>query len=133
MVVPPERRGPSALDVPDSPHLSWKVDPDEPTLVPLDGHGPHGIEHGFSVLPFLSGLVLLLVLAALTALYLHRHGKLPLPTSAGRRAPEEQAKAILSDRLARGDISSEEFLERSSTLSWTPGSEASPARRKKRR
>jgi uncharacterized membrane protein len=105
-----------------------------PTLVPLEGHGPHGIEHGLSVLPFLSGLVLLLVLAALTAFYLHRQGKLSLPTSGGRRTPEDQARAILSDRLARGDISSEEFLERSSTLNWTPGSEASPARpRKKRR
>lgn len=39
-------------------------------------------------------------------------------------APEDEAKRVLSERFARGDISTDEFLERASVLNWTPGTEA---------
>ena len=103
-------------------------------LTPLEVHGPHGFDDGFSVLPFLSTfLVLLVLLAALAAFYLWRHGKLTVPGLAARRSPEDDAKQILADRFARGDISTDEFMERSSILNWTPGSDASPPRRPRKK
>ncbi|SDR71159.1 hypothetical protein SAMN04488543_0160 [Friedmanniella luteola] len=107
-----------------------------PPLLPLEVHGHHGFDGGFSVLPFLGSFFLLLVLlAGLAAFYLWRQGKLTLPTFATRRSPEDAAKQILADRFARGDISTDEFMERSSTLNWTPGSDTTAPRqpRKKRR
>jgi putative membrane protein len=89
------------------------------------GHGHHELENSLAMLPFL-GSMLLLLLLVLAALYLWRQGKLPLPRVGGQRSPEEQAKGILAERFARGDISSDEFLERSSMLNWTPGSEQVP-------
>jgi putative membrane protein len=78
--------------------------------------------------PFLGTFVLMLLLAlALGALYLQRQGRLTLP-QVGSRSPEEEAKRILAERFARGDIDSDEFMERSSMLNWTPGSEALPVR-----
>ena len=107
-------------------------------LIPLDGGGrgghlgggPHEIVEGSSsILPFLgSALLLLLLLAALTALYLWRRGKLPVPAFARPRAPEERAKSILAERFANGDIGTEEFMERSAILNWTPGSDSIPAK-----
>jgi putative membrane protein len=105
-------------------------------LLPLEMHGPHGFDEGLSILPFFGGFLLLLVLlAGLAGLYLWRQGKLTLPGLTTRRSPEEGAKQILADRFARGDISTDEFMERSSILNWTPGSDATaPGRpRKKRR
>jgi len=84
------------------------------------------------MLPFL-GSMLLLLLLVLAALYLWRQGKLPLPTLGGQRSPEEQAKGILAERFACGDISSDEFLERSSMLNWTPSSDQVPAKPRKKR
>ena len=105
-------------------------------LLPLDvGHGPHGFEEGsWSVIPFLGSMLLLgLLLLSLAALYLWRQGKLTLPQFGHPTSPEDEAKRILADRFARGDISSEEFMERSSILNWTPGSDAMPARSGKKR
>ena len=101
-----------------------------PLLIPLEGHGHHGgFDGGSSVLPFVDGLLLLLVLlAGAVAFYLWRKGKLTFPGLAGRRSPEDEAKQILADRFARGDISTDEFMERSSILNWTPGSDPSPRR-----
>ena len=96
-------------------------------MPPHDGHLAHGAAD-WSVLPFVGGFLLLLVLAALVAFYLHRQGRVRLPAFAGRRPPEEEAKAILAERFARGDITTDDFLERSSVLNWTPGSEAVRAR-----
>lgn len=48
-------------------------------------------------------------------------------------APEAEAKKILADRFARGDIGAEEFMERASVLNWTPGSEQWLPATKKRR
>jgi putative membrane protein len=96
------------------------------------GHGPHGLESSLSMLPFL-GSMLLLLLLVLATLYLWHQGKLPLPKLGGHRSPEEEAKAILAERFARGDISSDEFLERSSILNWTPGTDPLPSRPRKNR
>jgi putative membrane protein len=90
-------------------------------VTPRDfGPGLHGHGEAFLVLPFLAALVLLLALLAATGLYLVRSGKLDLGR-AGRSRPEEDAKRVLAERFARGDISGEEFMERSSLLNWTPG------------
>jgi putative membrane protein len=105
-------------------------------MPPRVPHGPHGWEDGsLSMLPFVgSFLFLLLILGlALTAFYLWRSGKLPLPNLGNSRSPEEDAKRILAERFARGDISSDEFMERSSILNWTPGVEPVPARPRKSR
>lgn len=97
-------------------------------------HGHHEVETSLSVLPFLGSFLLLLLLLVLAALYLWHQGKLPLPKLASHRSPEDEAKRILADRFARGDISSDEFLERSSILNWTPGTDPLPSSpRKKRR
>jgi putative membrane protein len=96
-------------------------------------HGHHGVESSLSVMPFL-GTFLLLLLLALVALYLWHQGKLPLPKLGSHRSPEDEAKQILAERFARGDITSDEFLERSSILNWTPGTDPLPSSpRKKRR
>ena len=99
-------------------------------LSPLEVHGPHG---GFSVLPFVGSFFLLLLLAGLAAFYLWRQGKLTLPSFASRRSPEDEAKQILADRFARGDIGTDEFMERSSILNWTPGGDTTQMRRPRKR
>jgi putative membrane protein len=98
------------------------------------GRFPDGLEESsLSMLPAVgSFLLLLILLLALAGWYLWRQGKLPLP---GRsRSPEDEAKRILAERFARGDMTSDEFLERSSILNWTPGNDTLPSNpRKKRR
>ena len=39
------------------------------------------------------------------------------------RSPEADAKRILAERFAKGEISTDEFMERASVLNWTPGSD----------
>jgi putative membrane protein len=73
------------------------------------------------------------MLLLLAGLYLWRQGRLPLPKLGGHRSPEEEAKGILAERFARGDISSDEFLERSSILNWTPGTDPLPSKPRKNR
>ena len=95
-------------------------------LLPLHGgRGMHGWAEGsLAALPFLGAFLLLLALGALAAFYLLRQGRLQF----GGRSPEDDARRILAERFARGDISSDEFLERASTLNWTPGSDTLPPR-----
>lgn len=98
----------------------------------MNPHGPH--DGSFGLLPFFGSFLLLALLAlAIGAFYLHSRGRLQLPGLGAARSPEEDAKRILADRFARGDISTEEFMERSSILNWTPGSDTLPARPRKRR
>jgi putative membrane protein len=102
-------------------------------FVPLHGgHDAHGwAESSLSVAPILSSLLLLLLLLlALAGFYLWRQGKLTL---GGVRSPEDEAKSILADRFARGDISSDEFLERASMLNWAPGTNPLATKRGKKR
>jgi putative membrane protein len=94
------------------------------------GHGPHGLESSLSNAAVIL-LLLLLLLLVLAGLYLWHQGKLPLAKLGDHRSPEEEAKGILAERFARGDISSDEFLERSSILNWTPGTD--PVRSKPRK
>lgn len=67
-------------------------------------------------------LLVLLVLG--TLFFLVRRGYLGPPPWAAHRSPESEAKTILAERFARGDISSDEFMERASVLNWTPGSDS---------
>jgi putative membrane protein len=113
-----------------------------PLLIPLEGgfghhyHGPPGgagepsstfasgaVPH---FAPFLGGLMfflfMLLVLGTLVY-FLVRHGQFGAHSWAGR-SPEGEAKKILAERFARGDITSDEFMERASVLNWTPGSDS---------
>jgi putative membrane protein len=94
-------------------------------------HGPHGWEEGSSMmLPFLGVTFLIPLLLALAGFYLWRTGRLNLPTL--RRSPEDGAKEILAERFARGEMTSEDFLDRAAMLNWTPGSDRLPARLGKR-
>jgi uncharacterized membrane protein len=75
-------------------------------------------------------LLLLLVLATAYLLmrpggYLANRQLTPQP------APEDDAKRVLADRYAKGDMTTDDFLERASVLNWTPGSEVyqSPKKR----
>lgn len=105
-------------------------------MPPRVPHGPHGWEDSsLSMLPFVGSFMFLLLILglALTAFVLWRSGKLPLPNLGRTRSPEEDAKRILAERFARGDITSDEFMERSSILNWTPGAEPVPAKSRKSR
>jgi putative membrane protein len=110
-------------------------------FIPLEGGFPH---HGQDFvggappfLPFLGasmGLLLLLLLLGTTAFFLMRRGKLGVPPwLAMRNSPEADARRILAERFARGDISSDEFMERASILNWTPGSDTWETRTSRRK
>jgi putative membrane protein len=77
-------------------------------------------------------LFLLLVLGTLL-FFLVRNGQLGSSASATSRSPEAEAKRILAERFARGDITSDEFMERASVLNWTPGSESWDLRKGRKR
>ena len=97
------------------------------------GHGPHGwAEPAF--VPFLGMLLLALTLSYLLALvHLLRSGALGL-SRFGPPRPEDEAKRVLAERFAKGDLSPEDFMERASLLNWTPGVDApAPALRWLRR
>jgi putative membrane protein len=101
-------------------------------MTPLDiPHHGHEAVGGF--FPFAGfSMFLLLLLAVAAAVYLWRTGRLDRLFQLGRPSPEDEAKRVLADRFARGDLSSEEFMERASILNWTPGSDAYPVRGRKR-
>ena len=105
------------------------MNPDPPFT---HGHGHHGWDASLALFPML-GMFLVLLLLALTALYLWRQGKLSLPLGERRPSPEDEARRILAERFARGDISSDDFMERASILNWTPGNDTLPARAPGRR
>ena len=71
-------------------------------------------------------MFLLFLLLALGTLlfFLVRNGQLGSTAWAPSRSPEAEAKRILAERFARGDITSDEFMERASVLNWTPGSDS---------
>ena len=77
-------------------------------------------------------LFLLLVLGTLL-FFLVRNGHLGSSALATTPSPEAEAKRILAERFARGDITSDEFMERASVLNWTPGSESWDNRKGKKR
>jgi len=85
--------------------------------------------------PFLGAVMFLLfVLLVLgTLFFLVRRGYLGAPPWAAHRSPETEAKSILAERFARGDITTDEFMERASVLNWTPGSDAWEVRKGKKK
>lgn len=104
------------------------------SVLPLHGgHGMRGIEA--AALPLLGGftlLLLLLLLAGLAALYLWRSGRIEVPGVGRSGVPEQEARRILAERFAHGDISTDDFLERASLLNWTPGADVGSDRRRNR-
>ena len=106
--------------------------------MPPGVHGGHGLhvvqESSLSAVTVFGGfLLLLLLLAGLSALYLWRTGRLSPSALGGAGRPEQEARRILAERFARGDITTDDFLERASTLNWTPGTEGFPHRRRRPR
>jgi len=78
-------------------------------------------------------LFMLLVLGTLL-FFLVRHGHLGSPSlAASNRSPEAEAKKILAERFARGEINSDDFMERASVLNWTPGSDSWDVRKGKKK
>ena len=79
-------------------------------------------------------LLTLLIIGA-TLFLLSRRGIIGPPPwlRHGLHSPEGEAKRILAQRFASSEISSDEFMERASVLNWTPGSEAWPEVKKKKR
>ena len=99
-----------------------------PLLIPLEG-----FDHGGFLEPLigLGGFLVVVAILITGLLLLRRFGFLPhMPSSVfGRRpSPEDSARRLLAERMARGEISGEEFLERASLLNWTPGSDLYPNR-----
>jgi putative membrane protein len=84
--------------------------------------------------PFLGATMFFLFLLLLAGtFFLLRSGRIgPPPWIAQHRSPEAEAKRILAERFARGEIASDEFMERASVLNWTPGSEIYDIRRPKK-
>jgi uncharacterized membrane protein len=104
-----------------------------PLLIPLEGgfghHGPPfghdaGVTPAFFPLIGASMFVLFLLLVLATFFLVRRGHIAPPPWIGQHRSPEAEAKRILAERFARGEISSDEFMERASVLNWTPGSDA---------
>ncbi len=76
--------------------------------------------------------LLFLMLVAGALFYLVRTGRISPPRWMSTHfSPELEARKILSERFARGDIATDEFMERASVLNWTPGVE--PTRPKSHR
>ncbi len=71
--------------------------------------------------------LLSLLLVAAVFSFLVRTGRLTPPpwlaagSRVGPHSPELEARRILANRFATGEISSDEFLERAAALNWTPG------------
>ena len=105
-----------------------------PVLPIHGGHGVRGIEESsFAALPFLGLFLLILLLVGLIALYLWRSGRLSLPAGGRSGSPEQAAQRILAERFARGDITTDDFLERASTLNWTPGADTNGGHHRRNR
>ena len=103
--------------------------------VPLEIHG-HGGGGSVFLDPLLGfgGLLLVIALVLLGLVLLRRYGVIPDNLTLGRRCwPEEGARQLLAERLAKGEVSTEEFMERASVLNWTPGSDLNPPTRRFRR
>jgi putative membrane protein len=75
---------------------------------------------------------LFLLLVAGSVFLMRRGVAGPPPWLTRQHSPEHEAKRVLAERFARGDISSDDFLERASVLNWTPGSDTWQTTKKKR-
>jgi len=66
---------------------------------------------------------LFLLLIAATLFFLFRTGRICPPPWVQNRGPEAEARRVLAERFARGDISTDEFMEKASVLNWTSGTD----------
>ena len=66
---------------------------------------------------------LFLLLVAASLFFLFRTGRVGPPPWSQHRGPEAEAKRVLAERFARGDITTDEFMEKASVLNWTPGTD----------
>ncbi|MFV0452826.1 MAG: SHOCT domain-containing protein [Propioniciclava sp.] len=81
-------------------------------LLPLLGHGPgHGF---FGIIPAI--LIALLIVALVRLFRTGSVGPVRYHGAAPQSSPEDLARARLAERLAQGDITPEEYLERTSAL-----------------
>lgn len=101
-------------------------------MYPMENHHMYGMANGDPaawMAPLVGGFfTVLLVMSLLGAWQVWRHrdqvGLLASRARWGRTmVAEQRAREILAERFARGEIDSEEFMERSSMLNWTPGVE----------
>jgi uncharacterized membrane protein len=76
---------------------------------------------------------LFLLLLAATVFFLVRSGRVGPPPWSQSRAPEAEAKRVLAERFARGDITTDEFMEKASVLNWTPGTDPFQGIRQKKK
>ena len=78
--------------------------------------------------------LLFLLIVGGTLFYLVRTGRISAPPWASvRPSPALEARRVLADRFARGDIGSDEFIERASVLNRTPGVEPAMGKGKARK
>ncbi len=108
-------------------------------MYPMDPHHMDGVMYGSQgawMAPLVGGfftIFLLLTLLGAWQMWRHRDqlGTMAARARLGRpMTAEHKAREILAERFARGEIDSQEFMERSSMLNWTPGVEP-PAQGKK--
>jgi hypothetical protein len=117
----------------DGPEIRSMDDMTIPLLIPLDGgrFGPPWVDRPVTLgdappfVPFLGAgmFFLFLLLTAACVFFLFRTGRIGPPPWAGRGSPETEAKKVLAERFARGDITTDEFMEKASVLNWTPGTD----------
>ncbi len=93
-------------------------------------------DQGSWIAPLVGGFFTILMVLALVAgwqAWRHRDqlsGLVGRGRFRGAMSAEHRAREILAERFARGEIDSQEFMERSSMLNWTPGVEPkSPSRK----
>lgn len=104
----------------------------------MDHHIPPGAgpgAHAMSFAPLFGGFMFMIFVLLLvgTLFYLVRTGRISPPSWASGTSPELEARKVLAERFARGDISSDEFMERASVLNWTPGVEPAKVPHTRRR
>ena len=83
-------------------------------MLPLEIDGHEGGGDGF-IEPLLGfgGFLLILVLLILTMVLLRRYGLIPDQLPFTRRpAPEDSARQLLAESMAKGEVSTEDFPDR---------------------
>lgn len=89
-------------------------------LEPLMGHGFGMMGHGFGLLGLIPAILLTALLIVVLVRLFRRGGVGPVRYNRGGHgaapSPEEAARSRLAERLANGDITPEEYLERTSAL-----------------
>ena len=107
-------------------------------MFPLEPHHLRNITYGDQaswMAPLMGGFFTIAVLLALLTGWLAWRRRDQLAAllgrvrGAGAMSAEHRAREILAERFAKGEIDSQEFMERSSMLNWTPGVEPRPGKK----